>query len=368
MTTLIAVFASSPFSSALGSDCSPVKIDAPDTSIQIDPVARQRQSDALRGMSLETIEYSPRGPIEQIVGDTKIVLPPDVPFRLVGGPASDLLSLFKELLLASGTETLTIKENSVWYGDERTLELAQSIRGMAALHSGVSLSYNARTRRVSSLTAHFIPDRDLPRKPRLSAREAKHALRRALALAEKLDPTRVVIDAGAHLGYFASFDSDDPAQLVWAFTAHVRGEREEFLVNSLTGIVAYRWPLSFSIVGRREPPREITGTRCQCAGKKSFIPVKPFRSLPNCGRLVGMNWSPMPDADRYVAQMALPELGWVFSDLVIDNASTQCTCEVPRTAHIRMMACNSCGCGPWSKAKVIEVELACPVLDDMPTI
>ena len=352
------------FSGVAGSDCSPAQVDAPASSIQIDPGARQRQSDALRAMSLESLEFSSRGPVELVHGRTGLVLPADIARRKAGQSADDVLRLLADVLMASGTESLSVRENSVSYGSERELVLEQSIRGRPVLHSVVSLGYDASTRRVTTIVAHFAPDRELPPKPRLSAREAEQELLKALTLAETRDPTHAVINDGTHLGYFMSYENSEPAQLVWAVIASVRGEREEFLVDSLTGIVAYRRPLSSD--GPSVPPREITGTRCQCAGKKSFIPAKTFRNLPNCGRLVSMSWSPMPDADRYVAQMALPELGWVFSDLVIDNTSPQCTCEVPRTAHIRMMACNSCGCGPWSKAKVIEVNVACPVPDDMP--
>ena len=343
------------------SECRPVAIGPPESTPEVDPAARRRQSEALRRMSLETVAYSPRGPIEHLVGETNIVLPADMPFRLAGSPASDVIPLLKDVLVASGTETLTIKENSVWHGDVRNLEMVQSIRGTSVIYGGVSLSYSEKTKRVSSITAHFVPDRDLPSEPELTAREAEEALRKALAFAEKLDSTGVVIEETPRLGYFAAYDGPEPVHLVWAITAAVRGEREEFLVDSLTGIVVYRRPLSMSFVGRSEPPREITGTRCQCAGAKSLIPAKPFRRLPNCGRHVSMNWSPLPDADRYVALAAVPELGWVFSDLVIDGNSPQCVCEVPRTAQIRMQACNSCGCGPWSRTTTVEVKVTCPV-------
>lgn len=362
-----ALFALGAFPSVVRSDCQPAQVDAPDASIHVDPAARQRQAEALRTLSPESLELSPWGPVSLLQGRTNIVLPPDITGREAGKPANDILRLLSELLLASGTESLTVRENRVLYGSERSLLFDQSIRGRPVLHGVVSLGYNALTKRVTTIAAHFVPDRELPGEPRLSAHEAELALRNALNLAERVDPTGVAFADGTHLGYFAGYDGAKPPQLVWAITAAVRGEREEFLVDSLTGIVAYRRPLSSSIAGRREPPREVTGARCECAGTKSFIPTKPFRMLPNCGRLVSMSWSPMPDVDRYVAQMALPELGWVFSDLVIDNTSPQCACEVPRTAQIRMMACNSCGCGPWSKAKIIEVDVACPVLDDQPT-
>ena len=80
-----------------------------------------------------------------------------------------------------------------------------------------------------------------------------------------------------------------------------------------------------------------------------------------------MNWSLMPGVDRYVGQIARPDLGWAFSDLVIDGSSPQCACEVPMTSLVRMRGCNSCGCGPSSKGRLIEVEVPCPLPDDGPT-
>lgn len=112
--------------------------------------AVQRQYDALLRMSFQTIDYSPRGPVENIVRETGIVLPPDAPARPVGGPAADLFPLVKDLLLANGTETLTVRKNWLVYGSERGLSLAQSIRGIPMVNDTVSLGYNARTRLSST--------------------------------------------------------------------------------------------------------------------------------------------------------------------------------------------------------------------------
>ena len=365
LSVLVALSVSGALSSTVRSDCSLPQVDAP-YSVQVDPAARQRQTNALRAMTLDSLELSPRGQVELLHGRTGIVLPANIASRKVGQPADDVLRLLSKVLMASGTESLTVRENPVVHGSEGELSMEQSIRGRPVLHVVVSLGYDTQTRQVTTIVTNFVPDHKLPAKPRLSAPAAERALMKALALAETGDPMHVVINDGTYLGYFASFEGTEPAQLVWAVIASVGGEREEFLVDSLTGIVAFRRPLSSD--GPRKQAREITGARCQCAGKKSFtpIPAKPFRNLRKCGRLVSMNWSPVPNADRYVAQAALPELGWMFSDLVIDNTSPQCTCEVPKTVHMRMMACNSCGCGPWSNVKVIEVKADCPVFDDMP--
>lgn len=363
---LVALLVLAAYSSAALPDCTPTQLDPPEPPIAIDAAARQRQSDTLRAMSVESVEYSLRGPIKQLRGNTGIVLPANIVKRKEGKSADDILPLFADILLASGTESLTVREHRNQLGSERALMLTQSIRGIPVLQGVLAVGYDTATRRVTTVTANFIPDRDLPRVPRLSAKQAEQVVPKALAIAEKIDASKIVVMDGTHLGYYADSYSPEPVQLVWVVQVGGGWEHEEFYVDAMTGIVAYRRPLSSSIVGRDRPAIEVTGARCECAGK-SFSPAKPMRRLPGCGRLVSMNWSQMPDVDRYLGQMALPELGWVFADLVIDGSSPQCACEVPRTALVRLRGCNSCGCGPWSKGQLIEVKTPCPEPADLST-
>lgn len=363
---LVSLLVLAAYSSGALPDCTPTQLSPPESPIAIDPAARQRQSDALRAMSVESVEYSLRGPIKQLRGNTGIVLPVSIVKRKEGKSADDILPLFANILLASGTESLTVREHRDQGGSERSLRLTQSIRGIPVFQGVLAVGYDTATRRVTRVTANFIPDRDLPHAPRLSAKQAEQVVPKALAIVEKIDASQIVVMDGTHLGYYADSYSPEPVQLVWVVQIGGGWEHEEYYVDATTGIVAYRRPLSLSIVGRDRPPIEVTGARCECAGN-SFSPPKPMRRVPGCGRLVGMNWSQMPDVDRYVGQMALPDLGWVFSDLVIDSSSPQCACEVPRTSLVRLRACNSCGCGPWSKGQLIEVKTPCPQPDDEST-
>lgn len=355
-------FVLAAYSSSALPDCTPTQLDPPESPISVDPAARQRQSDALRAMSVESVQYSLRGPIEELRGNTGIVLPADIVKRKEGKSADDILPLFADILLASGTESLTVQEHRDQFDSERVLMLTQSIQGIPVLHGVLAIVYDTATRRVTKVIANFVPDRGLPRIPLLSAKQAEQVVPRTLAIVEKIDASGVAVMDGTYLGYYADKYSPEPVQLVWIVQVGGSWEHEEFYVDALTGIVAYRRPLSLSFVGRDRPPIEVTGARCECAGK-SFSPQKPMRRVPGCGRLVGMKWSEMPDVDRYIGQMALPELGWIFSDLVIDGSSPQCACEVPRTSLVRLRGCNSCGCGPWSKSQLIEVKIPCPLPD-----
>jgi hypothetical protein len=363
---LVPLLALTNYPSAALSDCSPAQLDPPESLIAVDSAARQRQSDALRAMSLESVEYSLRGPIELLKGNTGIVLPADIINRKEGESTDDVLRLFADILVANGTESLTVREHRDHIGSERSLRLTESIRGIPVLGGTLAIGYDAVTRRVTTVAANFVPDRDLPRAPQLSAKQAEQVVPKALAIAERIDPSDIAVMDGTHLGYYADNYSPEPVQLVWVVQVGGGWEQEEFYVDAMTGIVAYRRPLSLSIVGRNRPPIKVTGARCQCAGNP-LLPPKPMRNFSGCGRLIGMNWSQMPDVDRYVGQIARPDLGWVFSDIVIDGSSPQCTCEVPRTSLVRLRGCNSCGCGPWSKGQLIDVKIPCPLPDDAST-
>jgi hypothetical protein len=364
LSAVVSLLVLAAHSSAALPDCAPTQLNPAESPIAIDPAARQRQSDALRAMSVESVEYSLHGPIKQLRGITGIVLPANIVKRKEGKSADDILPLFADILLASGTESLIVREHRDQFGSERALMLTQSIRGIPVLQGVLAIGYDTATRRVTTMTANFIPDRDLPRAPRLSAKQAEQVVPKALAIAEKVDASQIVVMDGTHLGYYADSYSPEPAQLVWVVQVGGGWEHEEYYVDAITGIVAYRRPLSLSFVGRDRPLIEVTGARCECTGK-SYSPQKPMRRLSGCGRLVGLNWSQMPGVDRYVGQMARPDLGWAFSDLVIDGSSPQCACEVPRTSLVRLRGCNSCGCGPWSKGQLIEVRTPCPEPADL---
>jgi hypothetical protein len=216
-------------------DGKPKLLQASDLEISVESTALQRQYTALLGMSLQGVEYSALGPVESVVGDTGINLPADVPFRPEGAPASDLLPLFKDILLATGTENLGVRENSVWYGQGGELVLSQSIRGIPVANGLISLTYSGRTRRITSITAHFVPDLDLPHEPKLSLRQAEDALRKAgIANVRK----------GTHLTYLAEFSDPSPPRLVWALEVGSARGGLGYFVDAITGSIGSCRPLA----------------------------------------------------------------------------------------------------------------------------
>lgn len=333
--------------------CSQGAPEAGDPRVAADETALERQRRAIQAMQLESADYARHGPIETVRGRTGIVLPPDIAFRHVGTPSDDILPLVADILLANGTESLQVRESERAYGSARNLSLSQSIRGVPVLDGLVSMEYETSTREVSVLAANFLPDRGLPREPRLTDKQAVQAVARALAIAETLEPASVRVRDGVRLGYYVDHDNPVPAQLVWSMEAWAGGERELFYVDALTGVVAHRRPLASHPPPRRQSP-DIVGARCKCPGPlRRGVPPQEFTGR---GRLVSVPWDAVPGVDRYIGQMARGDLGWVFADLVIDTSATQCACEVTRPVYFRISACNSCGCGPWSEPRFIDVK------------
>jgi hypothetical protein len=198
----------------------------------------QRQFDSLSAMQLDLLEYSPRGPVKLLRGNTGLVLPPAVRALKTGDTASsDVLAVFKDLFLAAGSESAVVRSNTAIEGAEPVLRLSQAIRGLPVFGGRIAIAYDATTLRVSGVSALFIPDRGLPSKPALSARQAEQRVTEALNAAEETRGVEVTIRDGTHLAYFADWVHDDPAALVWVVTAL---GTTEFLVDASTGTIVHQ--------------------------------------------------------------------------------------------------------------------------------
>ena len=205
----------------------PRLLDAQELAVAVDPAALQRQYDALRAMRLEDIQYSPHGPVQIVSGDTGVVLPAEVANLKEGDLAAGILVLFKDLLLANGNEALTVTRHDVLYARTRQLRFSESIVGIPVINGGVGIAYDERTKRVSSLAANFVPDRELPRTPKISAVQA-----------ERLVPGEVT--DRAYLGYYLRCCGRRRPNLVWAIGAWTEKMGEMFYVDAITGVIVDR--------------------------------------------------------------------------------------------------------------------------------
>jgi hypothetical protein len=186
----------------------PKLLFAHELQMPIEQEALQRQYDALRAMMLPKLEYHVSGPVSYLQGDTGIVLPKSVRTLKPGDSAAEVFALFKDLLLAKGTEIATVEKIGDPTDVRFALTLSFSIRDIPVYRGSIDVVYDPATLRVTSLIAgHFVPDRGLPRTPRLSAREAERIAAKTLVVQDVVFGIR----PGTHLTYYIGW-SAYPAQ------------------------------------------------------------------------------------------------------------------------------------------------------------
>jgi len=214
-------------------DCpcpTPKLLNSQELPVRVDQALLQRQFDALRRMSLENVEYSALGPIKEVWGDTGLVLPPEVLKLKEGDSGAAILRLLRDLLLANGDEVLTLKEVQLFEGPYASIggmSFLQSIRGIPVINGVVAFNYDGKTKRIQMLSAGFIPNRELPPKPKLSAQQA-----------ERLVPGNVM--ERSYLGYYTPCRGPTPPRLVWAVHAWSEGLGHMFYVDAITGAIVDR--------------------------------------------------------------------------------------------------------------------------------
>jgi hypothetical protein len=188
----------------------PKLLFAHELQMPIEQAALQRQFDALRFMQLPKLEYAANGPVGLLHGDTGIVLPRSVRSLKEGDSATEVSALLKDLLLAKGTEVPKVRLHRADDLDELyVLSLDYSIRGIPVYEGTVDIRYDPRTRRATWLIAgHFVPDRGLPREPRLSATEAETIV---VATLQRSAEDAVEMLPGTHLVYYVGW-ANYPAQ------------------------------------------------------------------------------------------------------------------------------------------------------------
>ena len=210
-------------------DCpcpTPRLLEAQELPVDVDQVVLRRQFEALSEMSLEDVQYSSLGPIHVVRGDTGRMVPTDALNLKEGDSGAAFLRLLGDLLLATGEESLTVKRVNRLegpYASSGSVLFLQSIRGLPVINGGVAVTYDGKTKRITSLTANFVPDRELPHAPKLSAKQAEQ-----IAGGEILEPT--------YLGYYALCCGPRLPKLVWA----IYSGSERVYVDAITGVVVAR--------------------------------------------------------------------------------------------------------------------------------
>jgi hypothetical protein len=97
---------------------------------------------------------------------------------------------------------------------------------------------------VSSISTHFVPDRDLPPSPNLSAQQAADVIRKSI---ESTTKDELHIREDIFLAYFAEFGDPSPPQLVWSIAAILPTSEDRYYVNAITGQIAGKDKLTYSV-------------------------------------------------------------------------------------------------------------------------
>ena len=219
----------------------PKLLQARQLPVEFEQSALQLQYDVLSGMELERIEYSPRGPVESLAGETGLVVPRDFSEREECAPADDVLAAVASLLLAGGAESLAMGREKSALANSRSRLLLQTIHGRPVISGLVGIEYDKTTFAITRLVANFAPDRGLPQAPKLTAGQAERMLPGEWVHSPHRDPESTVAPPDTHLAYFAA-TIRQPYELVWAIPVSVGGMPEWAYVNAVTGTVAGRVP------------------------------------------------------------------------------------------------------------------------------
>lgn len=200
----------------------PVVRHVSDVALPVDAETLNRQYHALSSMPSVRVVYSALGPVRSVEGDTGMVLSSATRSLNEGQAASEILSKFKDVLLAAGSETLEVRWNQMSSTRQhRFISMDQFINGIPVLYGGVSVRIEEGTGLVESLGATFLPDRGLPRQPKLS--EADAAKRVAQYLVERGGAKPGSVETSTPtLAYTGTHPDSTRGHLVWAVPARYR--------------------------------------------------------------------------------------------------------------------------------------------------
>ncbi|HWN06362.1 MAG TPA: hypothetical protein VNO53_04280 [Steroidobacteraceae bacterium] len=373
LSLLIAAAASTPAEAVNP----PRLLESAKLPVAVEPEALQRQFDALSAMPDVEIEYSPLGPVTAISGRTGVVLPRSVREFREGSIIYGLLEALGPALLATGREDLVVTRNE-HSSSSRDIRTEQTIRGLPVVDGRVAVSIDEKSGEVLYVGAAFLPDRGLPKKPRLTAAQAWQALVRALEASGDAMPGSLAKSEKPYLAYYGAQSYEARPRLVWAFRASFtcptgRHDNELVWVDAIDGSIAGRRSTILYVTSPGPCQREeVEKADCESAPhylladapyssscQEAQVSPKLIVTRLACSNSFRLIWPKNPGASQYHVIRAPKSLGWAFARTVATGYVHQCTAEVDATNLVRMRACDGCGCGPWSETLVMDPQAAC---------
>jgi hypothetical protein len=197
----------------------PLERQASDVALPVDTETLHRQYVALSSMPSVEVTYSALGPVRSLQGATGIVLSSETRNLQRGHETPELLQKFKNVLLATGIETLKVERNERPPGPYRYFTAHQFINDVPVLYGGVSVQIDEASGLVEVLGANFLPDRGLPRQPKLSKADAAKRVAQYVVEHRGAKPGSVET-ATVTLAYQGTNPGSTRGRLVW--TVHAR--------------------------------------------------------------------------------------------------------------------------------------------------
>lgn len=146
------------------------------------PAQLAAQYEALRRIANARVMYDARGIPRHILGQTTYAVPKDIDSSPGRQALEEALAQVRTILLAEGTEELIQTRPPHVQLHLRDIQFREAIRGIPVSDSNLVLTVDDRTGMVVSISASFLPDRGLPKAPKL---DASSAVRAALAWAQE---------------------------------------------------------------------------------------------------------------------------------------------------------------------------------------
>lgn len=189
-----------------------------EVAVPVDEPTLQQQYATLASMSPEYVTYNEIGLVSEIKGASGIVIPQHRKLKQ-GDGAAEAVAKLKSVLLLTGTEVFTTKRNTLFEQDhERDIVLEQSISGIPVFAGWVIIRVNDDTGEMLSISARAIPDRGLPRTPKVPAEKAKGLAALYLEGSEWAEKNSVQVYGEPRLGYFAGTSKARKPTLIWSMT------------------------------------------------------------------------------------------------------------------------------------------------------